>query len=192
MPTFTSWISSREIVSRVGGAGFSLLELLVVVTIIGIFAGAAVLSMGALGSDRELEREALRLRGLVDLMQEEAILESRDYGILFAETGYRFYVYDYGQLAWLLVSDDRLLREYVLTEPLRLALDMDDRKVLLAQDFEARGRIEQPEPQVTILASGELTPFEVAFYRDLAGGRFLLDAEIDGSTSVTRDGFQTP
>jgi general secretion pathway protein H len=192
MPTFTSWISSREIVSRVGGAGFSLLELLVVVTIIGIFAGAAVLSMGALGSDRELEREALRLRGLVDLMQEEAILESRDYGILFAETGYRFYVYDYRQLAWLPVSDDRLLREYALTEPLRLALDMDDREVLLAQDFEARGRIEQPEPQVTILASGELTPFEVAFYRDLGGGRFLLDAKIDGSTSVTRDGFQTP
>jgi general secretion pathway protein H len=192
MPTFTSWISSREVVSRVGSAGFSLLELLVVVTIIGIFAGAAVLSMGALGSDRELEREALRLRGLVDLMQEEAILESRDYGILFAETGYRFYVYDYRQLAWLPVSDDRLLREYALTEPLRLALDMDDREVLLAQDFEARGRIEQPEPQVTILASGELTPFEVAFYRDLGGGRFLLDAKIDGSTSVTRDGFQTP
>lgn len=192
MPTFTSWISSREIVSRVGGAGFSLLELLVVVTIIGIFAGAAVLSMGALGSDRELEREALRLRGLVDLMQEEAILESRDYGILFAETGYRFYVYDYRQLTWLLVSDDRLLREYALTEPLRLALDMDDREVLLALDFEARGRIEQAEPQVTILASGELTPFEIAFYRDLAGGRFLLDAKIDGSTSVTRDGFQTP
>lgn len=192
MPTFTSWISSREIVSRVGGAGFSLLELLVVVTIIGIFAGAAVLSMGALGSDRELEREALRLRGLVDLMQEEAILESRDYGILFAETGYRFYVYDYRQLTWLLVSDDRLLREYALTEPLRLALDMDDREVLLALDFEARGRIEQTEPQVTILASGELTPFEIAFYRDLAGGRFLLDAKIDGSTSVTRDGFQTP
>lgn len=192
MPTFTSWISSREIVSRVGGAGFSLLELLVVVTIIGIFAGAAVLSLGALGSDRELEREALRLRGLVDLMQEEAILESRDYGILFAETGYRFYVYDYRQLTWLLVSDDRLLREYALTEPLRLALDMDDREVLLALDFEARGRIEQTEPQVTILASGELTPFEIAFYRDLAGGRFLLDAKIDGSTSVTRDGFQTP
>jgi general secretion pathway protein H len=125
-------------------------------------------------------------------MQEEAILESRDYGILFAETGYRFYVYDYRQLTWLLVSDDRLLREYALTEPLRLALDMDDREVLLALDFEARGRIEQTEPQVTILASGELTPFEIAFYRDLAGGRFLLDAKIDGSTSVTRDGFQTP
>jgi hypothetical protein len=69
---------------------------------------------------------------------------------------------------------------------------MDDREVLLTPDFEARGRIEQPEPQVTILASGELTPFEVAFYRDLVGGRFLLDAEIDGSTSVARDGFQTP
>ena len=80
--------------------GFSLIELLVVVTIIRIFTGAVVLSLGILGSDRGLEREAFRFRSLVDLLVEEAVMESRDYGVMFTERGYRFYIYDHHQLLW--------------------------------------------------------------------------------------------
>jgi len=166
-----------------------LLELLVVATIIAVFAGITVLSLGTLGSDRELQREAARLQSLIELLAEEAILEGRDYGLLFSETGYRFYVFDYQTLTWLEPVGDRLLAERVLEEPLLLSLELDDRTVRLERDFDTMDINEQPEPQVIVFGSGEVTPFDAGFFRELNGGRFILSAEFNGTTSVTQDGF---
>ena len=190
MPTSAPGISTRpRILSRGAASGFSLLELLVVVTIIVILSGIAMLSMGTLGSDRELEREARRLRALVDLLADEAVLENRDYGLLFSETGYRFYVFDYQTLTWLEPAGDRVLAQWTLEEPLQLTLELDDREVRLERDFSDMEINEQPEPQVIVFGSGEVTPFEAGFLRELNGGRFVLTTEFDGSTSVLQDGF---
>lgn len=170
-------------------AGFSLLELLVVVTIIAILAGAAVLSMGTLGSDREIQREAERLSSLIDLLTEEAVMASHDYGVLFSESGYRFYVYDYQTLTWNVPPGDRLLAEHSLRSPLQLTLRLDDRAAELNPDFELMDRNEQPEPQVIVYASGQVTPFAVSFFRDLAGGHFSLEVAFDGTTTISQDGF---
>lgn len=167
--------------------GFSLLELLVVVTIIGIMAGAAVLSMGILGSDREIEREALRLSSLVELLREEALMQGRDFGVLFAEGGYRFYIYDHAGSAWLEPENDRLLRERALPEELLLALIMEGRELTLARLFDA-GVLENPRPQVMIFSSGEITPFEAAIRRDGSTARFVIEAQINGQVEVAEDG----
>lgn len=190
MPTSAAGTSTKPQAlpgSRCGG--FSLLELLVVATIIAVFAGVAVLSLGTLGSDRVLQREASRLQGLIDLLAEEAVLESRDYGLLFSETGYRFYVFDYVTFTWREPTGDRLLAERTLEEPLQLSLELDDREVRLAQDFATMDINEQPEPQVIVFGTGEVTPFEVGFFRDFNSGRFVLSTEFDGTTSVVGDGF---
>lgn len=169
--------------------GFSLLELLVVVAIIAVFAGVAVLSLGTLGSDRVLQREAARLQGLIDLLTEEAVLETRDYGLLFSETGYRFYVYDYPTLTWLEPVGDQLLAERTLEETLLLSLELDDREVRLVRDFDTMDVNEQPQPQVIVFGTGEVTPFAVGFSREFNDGRFVLSTEFDGTTSITSDGF---
>jgi general secretion pathway protein H len=166
--------------------GFSLLELLVVVTIIGIMAGTAVLSMGILGADREIEREVSRLRSLVELLREEALMQGRDYGLLFGETGYRFYIYDHAESSWLEPTADRLLREHVLPEQLALAVTMEDRELVLAPRFDARV-LEDPRPQVMIYSSGEITPFEAAIRRDGGSARFLVTGHIDGKVEAAED-----
>lgn len=171
-------------------SGFSLLELLVVVTIIAVLAGAAVLSIGTLGSDRELQREAERLQSVIDLLNEEAVLESRDYGVLFTSAGYRFFLYDYQTLTWLAPADDNLLVQHDLEPPIKLALLLEDREVELAQSFETMSGLDEPEPQVVVFSSGEVTPFEAEFYRDLTGGRFVLDVEFDGEATVSENGFE--
>ena len=168
--------------------GFSLLELLVVVFIIGLFAGMAVLSLGVVGVDRELERETLRLQSLLDTLMDEAVLQTRDYGVLFTSNGYRFFVYDYPSLSWLDPVGDEFLREHRLAEPLEMTLFLEDREVALDSEYEPEiGR--PPQPQVMLLASGEITPFEAWLFRDPAGGRYLLEGTLDGSLEVTRSGF---
>jgi general secretion pathway protein H len=171
--------------------GFSLLELMVVVTIIGIFAGVAVLSLGVLGNDREIKHEALRLKSLMDFVREEAVMQSRDYGVLFSPEGYRFYVYDYQQMKWIDPSDDRLLAKHELEHPLNLTLRMEDRKLVLDPERgkSAKPKANEPKPQVVILSSGEITPFQAAIYRDVAGGRYLLSGGLDGKIEIAEDGF---
>lgn len=161
-----------------------------VLVIIGIFVGTAVLSIGAAGNDREAEREVLRLRTLLELLREEAVMQNRDYGILFAESGYRFYIYDQAALVWFEPTDDRFLAAREL-EGLSLDLRLEDRDITLSADFEEE-MLEDPEPQVVLLASGEMTPFETAIFRGLDGGRYLLSAELNGALEVsteTANGF---
>lgn len=167
--------------------GFSLLELLVVLVIIGIFFGAAMLSPGIVRSDRDVEREARRLKTVIDLVREEALMQSRDYGLRFSTDSYRFYVYDYDERAWLEPADDDLLAPYALGPRLGLELLVEDRDLVLAPARESddeRRAADAPEPQVMILSSGELTPFEALVLRDSDDARYRLVGELNGTTEV--------
>jgi general secretion pathway protein H len=187
MPTSGTGIC-RSRAARPADAGFSLLELLVVVAIIGLLVQAVTLSWDVLGNDRQIQEETNRLRGMVDLLHEEALMQSRDYGVMFTETGYRFYVFDYQQLEWVLPQTDRLLEQHTLRPQLLLSLVLDGRRVPLERDFESRG-IDNAEPQIMLLSSGEVTPFTIELEREGIEGRFELTAELDGKLSVTEEGF---
>ena len=188
MPISATGIWTKRSPLRRYRGGFSFIELLVVVVIIAVFAGATILSVGTLGSDREIDREVFRLRTLLELIREEAVMQNRSYGLLFSETGYRFYIYDPQRLLWFEPIDDRFLRERLLQEPLSLGLRLEDRDITLDREFDPEA-LEAPQPQVVLLASGEMTPFEVAFYRELDGGRLLLSATFDGTLEVSEVGF---
>lgn len=188
MPISATGIWTKRSPLRRYRGGFSFIELLVVVVIIAVFAGATILSVGTLGSDREIDREVFRLRTLLELLREEAVMQNRSYGVLFSETGYRFYIYDPQRLLWFEPIDDRFLRERLLQEPLSLGLRLEDRDITLDREFDPEA-LEAPAPQVVLLASGEMTPFEAAFYRDLNGGRILLSAALDGTLEVSELGF---
>jgi type II secretion system protein H len=117
-------------------AGFTLLEILVVVLIIGIVTAGMLLSMSFAGKDSELETESKRLLSLMNYAREQSELQTRDYGIYFGQHGYEFVVYDVRTGAWRTVDEDDALRERDLPSGLDFKLVVDARPIVLNDTVE--------------------------------------------------------
>ena len=70
--------------------GFTLIEIMVVVTIIGIMTGLIAVSMITTDPQKLLNREALRFKTLVEMAQEEALFSQQEIGIIVNENSYKF------------------------------------------------------------------------------------------------------
>jgi type II secretion system protein H len=117
--------------------GFTLLEILVVVLIIGVVTAGMLLSMSFAGKDTELETESKRLLSLMNYAREQSELQTRDYGILFSQSGYEFVVYDVRRGLWRPVVEDDALRERALPSGLGFKLVVDARSIVLRDNLEA-------------------------------------------------------
>lgn len=88
--------------------GFTLLELLVVIVIVGITLG--MVSFSVLPSERqELQNDAQRIAQLLQLARDEAIVRNRPIAFEAGPDRYRFLLYD--DHVWQPIHDDDLLRE---------------------------------------------------------------------------------
>lgn len=71
-------------------SGFTLIEVMVVIVIIGVMASMIVVSVTLGDPQRELRNEAERLRTVLALAAEEAVIQQVELGAEFTESGYRF------------------------------------------------------------------------------------------------------
>ena len=132
--------------------GFTLLEIMVVMVLIGILSSLAVLSIGGGPRDR-LAEEGRRLAALVELHQQEAILTGELRGIQFDQQSYAILGLD-EQGSWRSLDATSNLVHHALPEDIVLGLWVEDRPVRLEKtDF----------PQVLLLNSGEATEFVAVF-----------------------------
>ncbi|MGV6816488.1 MAG: type II secretion system minor pseudopilin GspH [Thiotrichales bacterium] len=131
--------------------GFTLLELLVVLVIIGIITTLAVVRIGNPLADR-LTEEAQRFTRLFQLAKEQAILENREYGIGLSFGGYQFF--DYAEDKWQPLLTDPVFKPRQWPPGIEPELELEAQPVILSE--------EPPEqPQLFILSSGENTPFSL-------------------------------
>jgi len=151
--------------------GFSLIEILVVIVIVGIVMSIAVLSLTLVGGDRDVRDEALRVLTLLEVAQDESMLQGREFGLELMQGSYRFVEFDPITGQWSEVIGDDTLRLRELPEEVELALYIEDRRVLLKADpvrtdDDDRG-VESYAPHILIYSSGDVTPFELRFMRDI-------------------------
>lgn len=160
--------------------GFTLLELMVVMVIIGVIVAATALSLGARGFDRELDREGRRIAALLELAGEEAVLQSREFGVEFLADGYLFHVYEPVERTWRPLEGDAQFRRRELPEGLEVTLYAEGRRAQLRDE-----PADTPRPQVMVMSSGELTAFRVELSRG-ERARITLEAEPVGEVEITR------
>lgn len=189
--------------ARVTGRAFTLIEILVVLVIVGILTAVAFLSFGILADDDDMDREARRLSSLIQLVTDEATTQGRDFGIEFMSAGYRFVEYDPLLDQWFEIVGDDYLVQRDLEEGVEFELYLEERKVLLHTEAQETGREDEDEdedegnvnvrdrdltddylPHVLIMSSGDVTPFELRFIRDVDRSELLLTMSLTGELEI--------
>lgn len=161
--------------------GFTLLEILVVIAVMGTVISLAALSLGN-NRARELEREAERLQGLLRLAVDEAVIRSVPMGLVVERDGYRFLQrpHDPNQRGWLPMDDDRTFGEHRL--PGFAELEMTERADALAGDDDGDGT----RPDAVISATGALTPFELTLRAEPRDPEWRIIATRNGTVTLER------
>ncbi len=136
--------------------GFTLLELLVVLVIIGVMAGAVLLSTG----DRrvgELHDQADRLFTLLRWCADEALQQRVELGLVVDEDGYRLLEWSSRAGRWDTATVADVPAMVKLPEYLRMQVQVEGE-----QDSPLRGDGKAtPVPTILFLSSGEVTDFEL-------------------------------
>jgi len=164
--------------------GFTLIEIMVVMVVIGILATFLSLSIGNRAIDDRLEVEARRMQQLVQFAAEQAQIQGTEIGIRTTTEGFEFLAMDNNGL-WQSV-DEGMLRPRAIVEPFYVELQVEGQKVSpvavdrlkereqreedrkqdadQADDDDARLELDskpknRPQPQVFLLSSGDATAF---------------------------------
>ncbi|MFI4954335.1 MAG: type II secretion system minor pseudopilin GspH [Gammaproteobacteria bacterium] len=158
-------------------AGFTLIEILVVVFIIAIVALATSLTIGNTRGGRVVKQEANHLQRYLQLVGQTAIIDQMDLGVGIWSTGYAVWKYDYTNKKWMLITDDRALKEYDLPEPLRITLRSEQLLGALPNTLQGV-RV----PQIGFSATGSATPVTVV----ISNEEIHYDVEIanNGETKI--------
>jgi general secretion pathway protein H len=170
MPISATGIWKAELRSVLRGfgpgpqSGFTLLEILLVLALIGIITSFAVLSIGNNSVAEQLQTEARRLAALVELHRQEAIMLSRQRGLRLHTRGYSFLQLD-GDDEWSVVDSPNLPYQHELAQPVEMNLVIEGRPLTLETD--------PGLPQILLLSSGETTDFSVTFASEYAEGYTL-------------------
>ena len=133
--------------------GFTLLELLVVVALVGILTGTVILSLRGADAEQRLKGSAEQLAYRLELARHYALQRNREWGVYVDDEGVRFAEFDPGQSAWI----EQTRRPFGATTPIdgvRMRAEAEGFAGLSDRD---RERL----PQVLLFSSGEVTPFKV-------------------------------
>ena len=157
--------------------GFTLIEILVTVVIIGIMVAGVMISGGLAFNDRHLDTERDRILVIADHLRDQAALQNREYGLRIYDGGYQFMTFDVRQRLWH-DGGDELLRARKLPKGITMKLWIEGRPVTLP---EAEVEPDELAPQILLYSSGDLSLFELEIRRE-AGDGVRIAPSTDGTT----------
>jgi type II secretion system protein H len=135
-------------------SGFTLLEIMIVVVIIGVLATGALLSLGAIGKDSGLQQERDRLSALIAYGRERGAMLTLEYGIRCGQHGYRFVYYDNRLMRWAPETVDETLRPRRLPTGVQLELTIEGHQIVLDDRSLQINPVTTPPPGGTVSLLG--------------------------------------
>ncbi|MEE4659344.1 MAG: prepilin-type N-terminal cleavage/methylation domain-containing protein [Halieaceae bacterium] len=174
------------------GAGFTLLELLLVLLVIGMIATLAAVNMGSGGRGIEVDTAARRFADIAEYAMDEAQLSGTDLGVLIEQVPERdSVVFSYRWLqragnVWQPAPFDQdAFGEQRLPAGVDVVLEIENEVAEFerarrqrAADEAEQGEILPAPPQVVFYASGEAIP-GIMRWLDAATGELLWELEWD-------------
>ena len=176
--------------------GFTLIEIMVVVIIVATVVSIALLSVGVVGEDNELDKERRRLATLIEMAQDDAMMQGREFGIEIMRTSYRFVEFDPLTRQWAQVPFDDLYRLRFLPEGVEFALYIDDKLIPLEEDpqvleDESDSMISSGTkpylPHLFVFASGESSVYEIRLRRPLTDHELIMRGDVLGQIHFGED-----
>lgn len=159
----TSRINSNKVLSvpfrspASRGGGFTLIEILVVVVVVGLLATIAVVNMGNGSQLRELENHAQSLYLNLRAASDQAVLDNEEIGLVLGDGGYYMALYDEDKGTWQ-AGTGPLLERHQLPDWVDLVLvqqgNGEQRQLPASQNNKIH-------PDLVLFSSGETTPFEI-------------------------------
>lgn len=161
--------------------GFTLMEVLLVILLMGMAASAVTMSMSGADKQRDLEKTAQQFMAATEMVLDETVLSGHFIGIVVEKESYKYVIYDEGK--WKPLTNDRILGERPMEAGVRIDLVLDG--LPLVQDDEEKDSwfeeplIEKseedkkkfPEPQILLFPSGEMSAFELMFVSEDERGK---------------------
>ncbi|BAJ04168.1 type II secretion system minor pseudopilin GspH [Shewanella violacea] len=157
--------------------GFTLMEVLLVVLLMGLAASAVTMTMSGADPQKKLERTALQFMTATEMVLDETVLSGHFIGIVIEKTSYKYVFYDEGK--WKSLDRDRILTERQMDEGVEISLVLDGLPLVqedeeqdswFDEDFIEEESEEEkkkyPEPQILLFPSGEMSAFEISFFSE--------------------------
>jgi general secretion pathway protein H len=157
--------------------GFTLIEVMVVVVLIGIMASLVQYNVAGNNPADKLQHESARFNAIFEVATDYGMLNNIELGLVVEKDGYQFLGYD--GTSWTDIPDQDWLAKVSLPDEVRLSIELEDLPIeepLLfdvdtfqdqdEDDFTLLSQEEQEKriiPQVYLLSGGDLTPFSVTF-----------------------------
>ena len=130
--------------------GFTLLELLIVLVILGITISFTVLSFGLKNPQDDLKEQGQRLAALMQLASEESILLGQELALQFDNDSYSFL--NFKNDRWLEIENDQVFRTRSMPEHMSVELSVEGSEINNTAGLNER---------IYFFSSGEASPFKL-------------------------------
>ena len=135
-------------------AGFTLLEIMVVIVIMGIMLGVAAAYIPNNSQSYLLEQEAKRLNETLRLASQQAVLQGRNYGFSVAQDHYYFMLFDTASGQWNEITEEPFT---AYTIPSAVQISLEAQKLTLPDKRAGQSS----SPSLLLLSSGQTSAFKL-------------------------------
>ena len=161
--------------------GFTLIEIMISLLIIGILLGMATLSLRNDSGNRNLKKEIGMLRHNMILAAREAVINHQEIGLRISAHDYQFLSFN-EQQQWVVPPGDPFFRPHSLPANSTLILHVEGQRITLPPSPAGL-------PQLFFFSSGEQIPFQMEIHTSNLK-RFQLSGDLNGSLHLSQPNSQ--